>query len=269
MKRYSRLLSKIVLIWIVCGCTGTLPTRVHNLDLNKLNVAETDDLVLTRRVVLESGQASLRSIYVFGTRYRDVTATSDFGAESEIANVNCMIAGLRDISPDSNIISTADFWKAIGDDVDTINLAELFSGKYAKVINDLNLDYLIIAYQYLIDKDFAFHEDIIHGGYTDTDCEVAAAVSVDMRNKRLISAAEVIAEHVSMKMHILVIPFVGVSQSDERPCVVAGKRVLEGIRQSLGVKTFTRIAVVAATNNPYSSVSHTQSASEDQAYECP
>jgi hypothetical protein len=241
------------------GCiTGVQPT-VHGLELDNSDASSINNVVLTRRVVLDHG---IKKITNYSSeRTVDVTSISSFGKEHEIANVDCIVAGLRNALKDSTIISPVEFWETVGADKDTINLTSLFDESYSYVANVLDLDFVVAAYHQKFDVQSGFIDYIVAGVIIDVNKIIAAAITVDMKNKRVIDAIEVDADHRKGVGHTMfVIPFTMIEYPEENPCLMAGRHAAEAIARSLAMDKAPRIAVVAAKTNPYFSMSAPQPA---------
>lgn len=98
---------------------------------------------------------------------------------------------MRNILKDSIIISPTGFWEAIGTNKDTLNLASLFDERYPLIVNKLDLDYMVIAYHQRIGVESYFMELYYMGVIGDKNEDNASAVTIDMKNKRIIDAIEV------------------------------------------------------------------------------
>jgi hypothetical protein len=235
---------------LLCGCTNTAPLTIHDLDLEQSDSSRINSLILTKRVVLERGIEKVER-YASVTS-KEVTATSRFGKEDEIANVECIVTGMREVIESPTIIPTYEFWKSVGSTIDTLNLELLLEEHYLHIINSLGIDYLVLAYHQQIDVESFFLEAIAEGGYTNTDREVASTVTIDMKNKRVIDAFEVKALHNLIVGHaVFVIPLVASVKPDEDLCHLAGRQAAEAIPLSLSAMPKPIIAVVAAKTNPY------------------
>jgi len=209
-----------------------------------------NNIVLARQVVLESGKKK-KSI-LLSEKTVDVTATSNFGKEHDIANFDCIVAGLRVVRQDPIIIPPSMFWETVGRDKDTLNLTSLFDEPYSRVVKILDLDYMVIAYHQLFDDESVFMEHYAAGLIGDKNRDNAAAVTIDMKNKRVIDAIDVDAENVILVGHtVVIIPFAIIRYPEENPCQLAGRRAAEAISRSLTTNKKPRVVVVAAQMNPY------------------
>lgn len=125
----TRLFLTIFLGLMLCGCIYGVPPNVHDLELENLDGSRIDNVVLTKRVVLERGTKIIAK-YSSETTVDEIS-TSYFGTEHEIANVDCIVAGLRSALKDPTIISPVEFWGTVGADKDRINLTSLFNENYS------------------------------------------------------------------------------------------------------------------------------------------
>ncbi|NNJ93565.1 MAG: hypothetical protein HKP57_02360 [Halobacteria archaeon] len=236
--------------YMLCGCTNKAPLTIHDLDHEQSDASRINNLILTKRVVLERGIEKVER-YTSVTS-KDVTATSRFGRENEIANVECIVTGMREVIEDPAIISTDVFWKSVGNTIDTMSLGLLLEDRYMQIINALGIDYLVISYHQQIDVESSFVEGIAEGFYGDTDREVASTVTLDMNNKRVIDAFEVNAMHdLGVGHAVFIIPLVFSIKPGEDLCHLAGRQAAEAIPSPLNEMPKPVIAVVAAKINPY------------------
>ena len=244
---------------MLCGCISGVQPTVHDLDSEESDASRINNVVLTRRVALDHGTKIITNYS--SERTVDVTATSSFGKEHEIANVDCIVSGLRNALKDPIIISPVEFWKTVGADKDTINLTSLFDESYSYVAKVLDLDFIVAAYHQNFDVQSGFIEYIVEGAIAEVNQDIAAAITVDMKNKRVIDTIEVDAEHRRLVGHIIfVIPFAVITYPEENPCLMVGRHAAEAISRSLATTKAPRIAVVAAKTNPYFSISAPQPA---------
>ena len=133
-----------------------------------------------------------------------------------------------------------------------MHLAALLDAQQAPAVETLELDFLVLAYHQRIDLESFFMEAIVEGGYSNIDLEVAAAVTVDMQNRRMIDAIQVEARHEKYLGHaVVVIPLVGSVHPDEDPCLIAGRHAAAAIPRPPAGDRPLRIAVVASQTNPY------------------
>jgi TPR repeat protein len=221
-----------------------MPPEVAKLDLSISEGSLIRHIILTKRVVLDRGKEKVG--FYFSEKSADVTATSKFGLEHEIANVECIISGLHDALTNSKIISTTQFWETIARDKDILSLSSLFDERYLSATKSLNLDYLVVAYNQRINMESHFMEGIVSGGYYVTEREVAAVITVDMKNMREVDATEVNAEYFKAIGHVVaIIPIANFSYPDEDPCLVAGRYAAEAILRSQTKNEMLRVAVVA------------------------
>jgi hypothetical protein len=251
----TRLLRIVFVGAMLCVCFGcAVQPEVHELDVEIMDDLRIENLVLTKRVFLERGKE--KSGFYTKEDTVDVIATSKFGKGHDIANLDCIIAGLHDGLEGSSIFSPSEFWKTVGNDKEMLKLAEIFDERYSPALQRLAVDYMVIAYHQRIDLESFFMEAYVAGGVRDLDREVAAALIVDMQSKRVIDAFEVEAYHHKVVGHTLVIiPLARFEYPEEDPCKVAGRRAAEAIARSLTATRAPRIAVVAAKTNPYSALS--------------
>lgn len=240
--------TRIFLILILCsilsGCVRGIKPEVHSINLEESDASSFNHLVLKKRVVLERTKKA-QQLQGFDEKSVDEIATSRFGKEHEIANVDCILTSLRDVLKTSNIISATEFWEAIGRDIETLSLASLFDEEYSHAADLLNLDYMVIPYHQRFDVKSVFIENIIEGGYVDEDKEVVSAVTVDMKNKSAIDVIEIDVTYATIIGHITPIPFAVYSYPEEDPCKMAGRLAAEAITQSINFNETPRIAVVA------------------------
>lgn len=250
----SRLLLIVFLDFLLCSCFGGVQPTVHNLESEKSDDLRMKNIILTRRVVLERGEKTVEIYH--SERSIDETASSKFGREDEFTNVDCIVAGLRNVMKNSMIVTPAEFWEGVGVDTEALNLTSLFNEPYSRTATILDLDYIIVAYHQLFDAESIFWEDYITGMIGDRNIETAATVTVDMKEKRVIDATRVDGIHTKAVGHGgLFIPFAIFTYPEESPCQLAGKHAGEAITQSLTTNKIPRIAVVAAEKNPHSILS--------------
>ena len=254
MKPNLRLFLIIILGLQLCGCVSDkVQPTVHDIGLGKSDLWLKGDLVLTKRVDRTSGKE--QSTMNYRTKDSNTTATSSSDNNDLSSDLNCIVVGVRDVLRDASLITPKEFWEGIGEEKDTLSLSDIFDENYSHPIYNLDLDYLIVAYHQLIRKKSAFSEAVFEGGYSATDGEVAAAVTVDIKHKRIIDATEVDAEYHTLMLHIAFVPFIATEDPKEKPCLITGRRAAEAILQTHETTNALRIAVVAAKANPYSSIS--------------
>ena len=247
----TRFITPVLTVWLLCSCTS-LPVIEKNAGIDQIPDLQITNLVLTRRVVLEPGQGERRR-YV-SQKIVSVTPTSNFGKANEIANLDCVVTGLHEVLHNSAIVTPAEFWGTIGDNIETLELTEIFEEHYSHVIGGLNIDYLIVAFHQLIDKYNGFGEYIAFGGVDDIDLEIASAVTVDMDTERIIDATEIAGAYRSMFMHFSYVPVYIHAKREDDPCLMAGRDAAAVISRTYDKNTVPRIAVVAAMTNPYTEV---------------
>jgi hypothetical protein len=244
MFAHTRILLVLVLGMILSGCVGGIKPEVRSFNLEGSEASLLGHIVLKRRVVLER-TTKTQQLQWFEEKTVDEIATSRFGNEHEIANVDCVVTGLRNVLKNSILVSSDEFWGAIGRDIETLNLSSLFEEQYSHAADLLNLDYLVITYHQRFDVISVFIENLIEGAYRDEDREVVFAVIIDMKSKGVIDAIEINATHNTIVGHITPIPFALFTYPDEDPCNMAGRLAAEAISRSITTNKIPRIAVVA------------------------
>lgn len=251
LKLITRLPLIIFISLMICGCFGGAekPT-VHDINPEEYDASRMNNIVLSRKVVLESGKE--KKGFFLSEKTVDVTATSNFGKENDIANIDCIVAGLRNVLQDPVIIPPTKFWETVGKNKDTLNLTSLFDERYSHVVKILEIDYMVVAYHQLFDEESVFMEWYAAGLIGDKNRDNAAAVTIDMKNKLVIDAIDVDAENVKAVGHtVFIIPFAIIRYPEESPCQLAGRHAAEAISRSLTTNKEPRIVVVAAQMNPY------------------
>lgn len=206
------------------------------------------DVMLTRRVVLERGSAPSKSL--FGDKSADVTATSHFGKEHEVADISCVVAGISETLKQPRIIASEEFWQAAKASGETLRLPCLLDTQCSSVIEDLQLDFVIAAYHQRINVYSFAGEAIVEGGIRTEDRETAAVVTVATKAGRTVDAAQITGRHHRIFYHGIMILSGTISPSED-PCVLAGKRAGEVISKMSPGNSSPRIAVLATANNPY------------------
>jgi len=107
-----------------------------------------------------------------------------------------------------------------------------------------------------MDVESFFAEMYIEGGFRDLDREIATAVTIDIKDRRVVDAIELEAYRHLVVAHVLVvIPMARMNWPKGNPCQMAGRHAGEAIASSLSTTKAPRIAVVAAKTNPYSALS--------------
>ena len=249
-----RLLLVAILGLVLCGCArGPSAANESVLNLEKHDTSQINNIVLTKRVVLARGKKKTSFYELEETS--DVTATSEFGKENEIANLDCIVAGMHSVLQGERIISPAEFWETVESDNDTLEVGSLFDVPYSRALKTLDIDFIIVAYHQLIDAKTSSFEAIVAGGIFDENRETSAAIVVDVKNKRLIDAVEAEGWHKTAVLHMyVVIPLAMVEYPVEEPCQMVGRHAAETILQSLTTNKAPRIVVVAAANDPYATL---------------
>jgi len=239
-----------ILFLHLTGCIAARAPTLHQIDLNTPETPELSDIVLTKRVHLEPREKE-RTFYL-SEKHIEEKGGSEFGGEQQVADVGCIIKGLRDVSVRSTIIEPPEFWRRFSHDTATIQLTSLFDEPYSSAIKPLDLDYLVVVYHEIFKSKSAFLEYGVEGLYSYEKTEVAAATILDMHDLNVIGAFEVDGHYSHGVAHmIFVVPLILGESPDKKPCQLAGQRVAEVIRASSGAIKAPRIALVAAKNNPY------------------
>jgi hypothetical protein len=250
----TRLLLIAFLGLTLYGCArelGIPNERVLNSDSDMLNNNQINNIIMTKRVELAHDEKKTK-FYSMVETTSEVTASSNFGEENEIANLDCIAAGIRLVLRSVHIIPPAEFWEVIGTDKDMLNLKELFEEPYSRALETLDMDFIVVAYHQLIDVENAAMELFIVGLIGDADLETSSAVVIDMKNKRLIDAVEVNGWHKKVFAHFyVVIPLAKIEHPAEDICQMVGRQAAEVMSQSLTRNKVIRIGVVAAAENPY------------------
>jgi len=247
----TRFIASNLTVWLLCSCSS-LPVIEQKTGIDQIHDLQVTNLVLTKRVVLEPDQGERRR-YV-SQKIVSVTPTSNFGKANEIANLDCVVTGLHEVLQDSAIVTPAEFWGTIGDNIETLELTELFEEHYSPAIGSMNIDYLIVAFHQLIDKYNGFGEYIVFGGVDDINLEIASAVTVDMHAGRIIDATEIVGAYRSMFMHFAYVPVYIHAKREDDPCLMAGRNSAAAISRTHDKNKVPRIAVVTAMKNPYAEV---------------
>lgn len=255
----------LILGMILCSCVAGVKPEVRTRDLKEIDTSLVEDIVLTKRVALERTNKT-QQLQGFEEKVVDEVATSRFGKEHKIANVGCIVAGIKDVLKSPSIISATEFWEAIGGDLEMLELASLFEAQYSQAVNLLDMDYMVISYHQRFDVSSHFVENIIEGGYADEDKEVVSAITIDMKSKRIVGVIEIDATHKTIVGHITPIPFAFFTYPDEDPCKMAGRLAAETISRSITKNITPRIGVVAAKTNPYSALEDTTAEGQYQLY---
>lgn len=235
-----------------CGCISGVHPSVQEMDLSEEEKTTflVNHTVISRKVKLERGVAH-KEIFI-SDKYVDVPATSSFGKEGEIANVDCIVSGIREVSEDLVVIYPVEFWKHVGERINKLELSELLTDHYTYIKTALALDYVVIAKHQKFDLATAAMEFLAEGLYTNKSKEVAEALTVDMKSGRVVDSIEVSYQSSLLIGHaVFVIPLVGVNYAIEAPCQLAGRHAAEVILRSQSEHRKPRVAVVAGYWTPF------------------
>jgi TPR repeat protein len=235
---------------LLCGCLrASEPIVVKRSNLTDAQQTKYHDMVLTKRVFVEHGKEKV-TIYV-DVREKDVTATSNFGMENEIANLNCIEAGIHQAIKASTIIPPEKFWDAIGENYETLKLSTLFDKSYLSKFDNIGVDYLFIAHHQRIRVESVFGEFVFLGTVGYEYEEKASALIVDIKQGRILDAIETKQSHRTGVNHWYFVPAYVGTYPEEDLCVAIGRRAAELIARSLKDDRAPQILVVAAKTYPY------------------
>lgn len=238
---------------LLCGCLrASEPVVVKESDLTDAQQTKYHDMVLTKRVFVEHGKEKV-TIYV-DVREKDVTATSNFGMENEIANLNCIEAGIHQAIKSSTIIPADKFWDAIGTNYETLKLSKLLDKYYLSKFDAIGVDYLLIAHHQRIRVESIFGEFVFLGAVGYGYEEKASALIIDIKQGRILDAIETKQSHRTGVNHWYFVPAYVGTYPEEDLCVAIGRRAAELIAQSSKVDRVPRILVIAAKTYPYTEV---------------
>ena len=137
VKYTDRHLLSIIPVLLLCSCTS-LPVTEENAVIDQIPDPQSTDLVLTKRVILEPEKGERRR-YV-SQNIVSVMPTSNFGKANEVANMDCVVTGLQEILLSINIVTPAEFWEAVGDNIETLKLMEVLDEPYPRDIGRLDID---------------------------------------------------------------------------------------------------------------------------------
>jgi hypothetical protein len=235
---------------LLCGCFRfPEPIHVEESVLADAQTTKFNDIVLSKRVFVERG--SEKATYYFGEIANDVTATSNFGEEHEIANLDCIATGIHQTLETSSIVPTDKFWDAIGKNYETLNFIALFDKNYLSKLDGLDADYLIVSHHQRMRIRTLFIEIGVKGAAGRVYEEKASALIVDIKQRRIVDAIQVNSTHSTAVAHLLFIPHYHETYPEGDPCEVIGQRAAESIVQSSELDRAPRIIIVAAQKYPY------------------
>jgi hypothetical protein len=243
----------VILVLLMSGCIGRYQPTLHEKDLKTHASFDLTDVVLTKNVVLE--RVEKRRVFFLSEKYLEVAGGSAFGDEGEPADVGCVVKGMQEALDAGTIIAPAEFWRSIGQHTETIDLISLFDEPYLSTIKSLGVDYLVVAYDQMWESESSYMEFVVEGGYFTADTEVTAAITLDMRTRKVIDALESEGSRMLALAHIfVVVPLVGHGSLKANPCQVAGHHAAEAINAAMEATNAPRIAIVAAKKNPYRTI---------------
>ena len=88
------------------GCSVPVKPVMSDLSLEKTELLRGNNIVITKRVTLERAK---KMLFISGfEKTVDVTATSKFGEEHAIANVDCIVSGLQDVLGETSVFESAE-----------------------------------------------------------------------------------------------------------------------------------------------------------------
>jgi len=249
--RFKSLLAITLIASLLTGCVSrAIDPEITDVNLSKSQILPLEKIVLTKFVTLEYVD-EVKGSYYSEKRVKS-PSVSKFGKEHELANIDCIAKGVKDLFKKENIIKPNEFWETIGRNKDELKLSSLLE---LPIEDKYGLDYLLIAYHQRIDIESYAMEAIVEGGFRDVDREIVAVVIVDINKSRVLNAIEVKARHEKIMAHVIfVIPFGANIYPSKDPCYTAGIKAARIISQHLTANKSPLIAIVAAKTNPYSAL---------------
>lgn len=207
------------------------------------------EITLVRKATVEIATKTVAAHPV--KRQVDALSRSKFGAPGEIADLGCVLDGLRAQSPAVEIVPTASFWEEVAAPDGAMSLLRLFRTDKALRLKALDIDFLITAYHQRFDVKSGGGEMVIVGGYTDEDREVAAAAVIDPSAGTVLNAVQFVYEREMVVSHAaIIVPVVWGTYASSDPCTMIGEASADVIAQAADNRA-PRVLVVAAKDNPY------------------
>ena len=234
----------------LAGCVGQMESEepgVAKVDEQKLILAELPDVLLVRRVVL---QETATEIFAHGKARQVDEVRSDLGEVGEVADLDCVVDGLKSVLPESEIVPAERFWARVVGDGEEVRLPALFEPPLASRWYDLDVDFLVAAYHHELDAEGKFHTLLFMSLYGDASRQMAAGVTVDVPNQTTLNAARAMASEDGTYGHVFMYPIVVTKSAASEPCEVIGEVSAAAISEHSGARR-PRVLVLAAGADPY------------------
>jgi hypothetical protein len=239
----------VLAVLSIAGCVDIRDPETMTLEVSEASFSELPEITLVRRVIPRETTKKV-GFFADPSETKEVTS-SKFGAPNEIANLNCVIDGMRDSFPDVEIVPTETFWSHVAGLKEEMTLSKILSPPSSNKWQELHIDFLVAAYHEIADLEMFVYEAFAGGLYHDIDRETAATVVIDLPNRTVLNGSKAVFEDDDGVGHFsFVIPLVFVDIASSDPCKMVGQASGAAI-SSATLKPSPRVVVVAAGNDPY------------------
>lgn len=232
------------------GCFGGLESEEPNvatIQEERLILASLPDVPLVRRVDLTMSPEEMR----VGTKDQPIKGVSSkFGEAGEVADLSCVIDGLRRALPRSEIVPAERFWATVVGEGEEVRLPALFEPPLAARWHDLDVAFLVAAYHRELDTSEGLFSYVLASGYSHSSHQVAAEVTVDVPNQTALGATRAKADELGIYGHVLVYPVIASESAASEPCELMGERSGAVILAN-SASVSPRVLILAAGRNPY------------------
>ena len=229
------------------GCVEIIDPETRELKFQDRTFTDLPSVTLVRRVI---PQISTKIVGVLKRWEMEQVSSSKFGDANQIADLSCVINGIRRNFPEVDIVPTEIFWGRVAEQSESVELTELFTSPASSRWQELQMDVLIVAFHQIIDVERFYGEIIFIGAYHDIDRETAAFLAIDLWNKKVFHASEAVFEDNDGVGHYLFFPYAVETIASSDVCSMVGEAAGAAISNA-SLKSAPRVVVVAARDNPY------------------
>jgi hypothetical protein len=232
----------------IAGCVDTVDPEITELELQSRISTDLPDVTLVRRVIPETGTKDVGFMLAWET---EEVSSSEFGTPNDIADLGCIIEGIRESFREVNIVPTEMFWERMANQRESIELVELLSPPRKPQWQNLKIDVLVAAYHQTVDVESYAGGWIMFDVYGDIDDETAATLAIDLNSNKILQGSESTFKHkFAVGNAFVFIPLVNVTSASSSLCNNVGGATGAAIASTWS-KSTPRVVVVAARNNPY------------------
>jgi hypothetical protein len=234
----------------ITGCFVARATPdTWNLEIQNETPPPLPNLSLVRRVVPEVGTKSYTGWSFRTNNAVPVESESRFGDQDEEADLSCVYAGLKEASPDIDIIPTTTFWEQIAARDDAIELPELFVIPQSNRLQEFQADVMVIAYHSQIDLETVNMFAFIEAFFKHADKETAAIIVIDLRRQAIIHGSKISFEDAD-GFGWMIIPIGRLTLDPPDICNTVGRQAGAAIAEAMPGRK-VRALVVVAGEDPY------------------